>query len=168
MTVLFEDVENVLAGKDIQITVPDYVLSSDLLYADDTVLIGNDTHTVQILLNTLVECGYAYGLEINWKKKQSLNLRILSILYDPHVFLSRALRKLFIWNLLSESMRSTLAKLYGELEKHAKYLINLRESRSTPILANSASNIFMKPVCSQQAIIQLRRHMLQGRRSQEA
>ena len=84
--VLFEDVENVLASKDIQITVPDYVLSSDLLYADDTVMIGNDTHTVQILLNTLVECGYAYGLEMNWKKVQSLNRRTLGILYDPHGF----------------------------------------------------------------------------------
>ena len=65
MSVLLTDSENSLMNQGLQVDIPDYVLNFDILDADDTVLIGRDTKQVQILLNTIEQCGYTYGLEMN-------------------------------------------------------------------------------------------------------
>ena len=44
---------------------PAFVVCSDLLYADDTILLGNDPHRVQAHLRILIDECKRYGLELN-------------------------------------------------------------------------------------------------------
>ena len=41
---------------------------TELMYADDTLLVGSDAQTVEKQLACIVELGEAYGLEMNWQK----------------------------------------------------------------------------------------------------
>ena len=47
---------------------PAFVISPDLLYADDTIILGNDAHRVQAHFSILVDEGRKYGLELNAAK----------------------------------------------------------------------------------------------------
>jgi len=66
MTVILEDVHRQLRDKH-GLEVP---LSrvSELLYADDTLLLGTHGHEVEKQLQCIIEVGQEYGLEMNWKK----------------------------------------------------------------------------------------------------
>ena len=57
-----------------QLREPSYIVCSDLLYADDTMLISSSTVKLQAHLNLLVDEGRAYGLELNWSKTLALNI----------------------------------------------------------------------------------------------
>ena len=55
--------------------LPQYVLTSDLLYADDTVLIGTDAAVLQRHMHLISAVGQAYGLELNVDKTVLLRIR---------------------------------------------------------------------------------------------
>ena len=48
---------------------PGYVVSRDVLYADDTLFVSQQQSNVQKMLNAIVEEGRKYGLELNWGKQ---------------------------------------------------------------------------------------------------
>ena len=63
----------------------------DLLYADDTLLIGGSEHFLQIYLDIIVANGQKYGLEMNWQKVEVLcaaenseikNLRLETLVFQ--------------------------------------------------------------------------------------
>ena len=47
---------------------PEFVVTRDVLYADDTLLASQHPENLQRLLNAIVEEGKKYGLELNWDK----------------------------------------------------------------------------------------------------
>ena len=48
---------------------------SELIYADDTLLLGKDAEMVEKYLACVVEVGLEAGLEVNWKKVELLNMK---------------------------------------------------------------------------------------------
>eukprot|EP00973_Karenia_brevis_P020673 2839394-Karenia_brevis.AAC.1 len=63
---------------------PDYVVSKDILYADDTVLLGNETWKLQAFLDCIVDYDHRYGLHINWDKTSVININCDSMLFDTN------------------------------------------------------------------------------------
>ena len=53
---------------------PEYIVTRDMLYADDTLLASSSADNLQSILSTIVEEGARYGLELNWSK--TLQMRI--------------------------------------------------------------------------------------------
>ena len=47
---------------------PDFIVTHDVLYADDTLLASSSAANMQRLVNAVVQEGAPYGLEINWSK----------------------------------------------------------------------------------------------------
>ena len=47
---------------------------NDLLYADDTLLVGRQSATISKYLACVVEVGREHGLDMNWKKVELLNI----------------------------------------------------------------------------------------------
>ena len=63
-TVLMHDVyANVILDDE-----PEYLVTKDILYADDTLLASSSSANMERLVNAIVQEGAAYGLEINWDK----------------------------------------------------------------------------------------------------
>ena len=51
-----------------------YVVSNEVLYADDTVLLSSSLNNCQMLLDAVVSEGEKYGLELNWTKTYQMNV----------------------------------------------------------------------------------------------
>ena len=79
MSVVLQDARGRLENTH-GIELPEESLS-ELLYADDTLLLGTNTQAVQKYLDCIVEVGLEYGLEMNWGKVECLASRC-----DPHLF----------------------------------------------------------------------------------
>ena len=47
---------------------PEFIVTNDFLYADDTLLASSSAANMQRLVNAIVQEGAPYGLEINWSK----------------------------------------------------------------------------------------------------
>ncbi len=69
-SVMLHDIYNrVQLGKE-----TDYVVTRDVLCADDTLLLSCDPSNLQALLNAVVEEGAKYGLELNWRKTYQMGV----------------------------------------------------------------------------------------------
>ena len=53
---------------------PAYVVTRDILYADDTLLASHSKNNVQSMLNAIVLEGQKYGLELNWDKTLQMHI----------------------------------------------------------------------------------------------
>ena len=62
---------------------PAFVVNSELLYADDTVLMSSSQNNLQQLVNAVSSEGAAYGLEINWDKTFQMSVCTGSIVHRP-------------------------------------------------------------------------------------
>ena len=60
-----------------------YVTTNEILYADDTLLLSSKSSNLQTLLNTVVEEGAKYGLEINWKKTNQMGISAPAVITRP-------------------------------------------------------------------------------------
>ena len=56
-SVMFFDVDGRMVGLHSDIQEPDYLACSDILYADDTMLLSSDSGKLQALLNTVIDEG---------------------------------------------------------------------------------------------------------------
>ena len=68
MTVMLEDVGDSMANTFQDAGCRDYIVSRDLLYADDTLLADTDSSVLQRLVETVAAFGSEYGLELHWGK----------------------------------------------------------------------------------------------------
>ena len=82
MSVLFQDVEADMYARGIQINNEAFLVSKEILYADDTVIIGNNSQQIQEYLMAIVTCGKYYGLDLNWNKTQVMNINDEADFYD--------------------------------------------------------------------------------------
>ena len=53
---------------------PEYIVTRDMLYADDTLLASSSADNLQIILSSIVEEGARYGLELNWSKTVQMRI----------------------------------------------------------------------------------------------
>ena len=58
-------------------------MTTDLLYADDTVLFSSCPLRLQAHLDILVEEGKKYGLELNWDKTMVIKVHSTGSLHTP-------------------------------------------------------------------------------------
>jgi hypothetical protein len=68
MSVLISDVRDKKHAHNTWTRKP-YVVTEELLYADDTRLIASDPHELQLHFDLVAEEGRKYGLELNMKKR---------------------------------------------------------------------------------------------------
>ena len=62
---------------------PEFVVTRDILYADDTLLMSSSTGNLQKLLDAIVAEGLLYGLEMNWAKTQQLRVSTQACVVRP-------------------------------------------------------------------------------------
>ena len=62
---------------------PEYVVTRDVLYADDTLLVSRHQTNLQAMLNAIVEEGQRYGLELNWSKTFQLQVSTCKKITKP-------------------------------------------------------------------------------------
>ena len=82
-SVMFYDVDNRMAGLHAAVREPDYLACSDLLYADDTMLLSSDSGKLQTLLNTVIDEGARYGLDLNLDKTVCMRVHNTGALRSP-------------------------------------------------------------------------------------
>ena len=71
MTVLLHD-----AGQGLERNhVPPYIVTPEVVYADDTMLLGSDPVAIQVLLDRVAAAGVEYGLHLNVSKTVLLRIR---------------------------------------------------------------------------------------------
>ena len=73
MTTLLSDAHKCLQNQ-IGEAVREHVIS-ELVYADDTLLVGSNPGTVETLMQCVEKCGEHYGLKLNWQKVEMLRVR---------------------------------------------------------------------------------------------
>ena len=75
MSVLMSDVyDDLWKLHGISLDAP--LLINDLLYADDTLLVGNKTQTLEKFMIVIAYLGKQYGLELNWKKVEAMSSKV--------------------------------------------------------------------------------------------
>ena len=57
---------------------PAFIVTRELLYADDTLLASSSEKNLQTLLNAVCEEGLKYGLELHWGKTFQMSVRHFS------------------------------------------------------------------------------------------
>ena len=80
---MFFDVDKHMEELTAAIQEPPFIVATDLLYADDTILVSSSTHKLQSLLNAVIEEGAAYGLELNWDKTLVMQIKHNGCIFDP-------------------------------------------------------------------------------------
>ena len=80
-TVLLADVDHRLALCGPFTKEPEFVVCPDVLYADDTILIGSDVRRVQLHLRIVIDEGRRYGLELNASKTVMLQVNHTGSIY---------------------------------------------------------------------------------------
>ena len=78
-SVMFHDIYNQIHLEP----EPEFVVTRDLLYADDTLLVSSSRANLQLLLNSVVSEGAKYGLELNWTKTFQMTICTTSIISRP-------------------------------------------------------------------------------------
>ena len=78
-SVMFEDMYSQI---HLDIDAP-YVVSNEVLYADDTVLLSSSLNNCQMLLDAVVSEGEKYGLELNWTKTYQMNVNSNASVFRP-------------------------------------------------------------------------------------
>ena len=71
MTVLITDAKNKLESQGVRLSTN--VLSNELLYADDTLIVDTDRDNVQQYMEAIADAGSNYGLSFNWGKLEILS-----------------------------------------------------------------------------------------------
>ncbi|CAE8613094.1 unnamed protein product [Polarella glacialis] len=100
---MLRDVDLQLAGVP-HIQEPDYVVTPDVLYADDTVLVSAHANRLQQHLDLLVSEGKAYGLELNWGKTVCMNINHSGRIRSPDgVFLKHVQQAVYLGGLITSS-----------------------------------------------------------------
>ena len=96
----------------------DYVVTRDLLHADDTLLTEVDAEILQAHLDTIVEIGSQYGLELHWGKTCVLNVRHDGQISGPDGALKQEAEAIYLGGLLSADGKATreLTRRIGEAE----------------------------------------------------
>ena len=61
MTIVLQDV----MGRRGRVSEKGYIVSSDIVYADDTMIVGSSPSAVQAHLDPVIATGRSYGLELN-------------------------------------------------------------------------------------------------------
>ena len=82
-TVLLHDVDSRLRREAAIVQEPAYIVCSDILYADDTLLVSSRTDKLQRHLDTVLDEGKKYSLELNWDNTYAMNVHCEGAIHDP-------------------------------------------------------------------------------------
>ena len=83
MTTMFQDIDIEIQNFIGEDNTPEYIASRDILYADDTILVGSPRDQMQYYIDTVVRCARNYGLELNWSKTKLLRIRADGLILTP-------------------------------------------------------------------------------------
>ena len=72
MTVLMADAKLKLQARDVNLSAE--VVTNELLYADDTLLVETDGGNIQSYMQAVSEAGQNYGLSFNWSKLEVMSM----------------------------------------------------------------------------------------------
>ena len=124
-TVLQHDVDQRMREALPHTAEPDYIVCSDVLYADDTMLVSSSALRLQLHMDTLVDEGQRYGLELNWSKTVAMRInhegQLVQPSGEPVRFVAQAV---YLGGLLSTttSAKSEVTRRIGEAKGTFKAL----------------------------------------------
>eukprot|EP00959_Pyramimonas_sp_CCMP1952_P184615 3860059-Pyramimonas_sp.AAC.1 len=81
-TVMFYDADQIYNEMAVDWQEPDYIACSDILYADDTMLVSANEFKLQVLLDLTIEIGSQCGLDLNWNKTVVMQINNTGMVYD--------------------------------------------------------------------------------------
>jgi hypothetical protein len=81
MTMLMHDAKHDLAQRGSG--VPDDLFATELLYADDTLIVDVDSSRAELFMNCIGRAGSHYGLSFNWRKLEVLPVRCEAKICKP-------------------------------------------------------------------------------------
>ena len=82
-TVLLADVDTRLSMLGPVTGEPEFMVCTDILYADDTLLLGNDVRRLQAHYFAIIEEGRKYGLELNVAKTVMMKVNHTGGIFHP-------------------------------------------------------------------------------------
>ena len=112
---------------------PDYVVTRDILYADDTLFVSRHQSNLQAMLNAIVEEGRKYGLELNWGKTIQMKISTCTKVTRPDGSDIKTMRDaVYLGGLVTCDGKATteVSRRLGEAAKTFKQL-DKRWSRSS-------------------------------------
>ena len=83
MTVLLDDAESKFLTELGDATLPPHIISRDLLYADDTLIVESDAGRAERFMHIIADCGAEYGLALNWQKVKLLRINHPGVVRAP-------------------------------------------------------------------------------------
>ena len=107
---------------------PGYVVTRDVLYADDTLLVSQHQSNLQNMLNAIIEEGRNYGLELNWGKTVQMQISTNQKVTTPSGSEIKTVRDaVYLGGLLTCDGRASaeLCRRLGEASKLFKQLNKL-------------------------------------------
>ena len=122
---MFFDIDSKMRDRGDNIEEPPYVVCSDLLYADDTMLVSSNTEKLQALLDYVIGEGARYGLELNWGKTVGIGIHHNGVVSDPSGTPVRMVDKVvYLGGLLTSDMsaKPELSRRIGEAKAIFKAL----------------------------------------------
>ena len=111
-----------------------YVVTRDLLYADDTLLAETDATVLQFHLDRMVQIGGQYGLELHWGKTCVLNIRHPDQIMGPEGPLKEEAEAVYLGGLISADGCPTreLTRRIGEAEGTFQKLMRVWRHSNIP------------------------------------
>ena len=82
MTVLMHDARGTLMN-EYSFSAAERLLVSELVYADDTLIVDTDECFVQEFMSCIGEAGNEYGLNFNWSKLEAMPVRTTATIRKP-------------------------------------------------------------------------------------
>ena len=87
---------------------PAYIVTREVLYADDTLLVSSSSGNLQQLLDAIVQEGLKYGLELNWEKTLQMQVSSGARAVRPNGASIQSVKEaVYLGGLLSSEGRAT-------------------------------------------------------------
>ena len=163
-TVLLHDVDGRMKVQGRGHAEPEYIVSEDVLYADDTLLVSSNAAKLQRRLDTVVDEGKRYGLELNWGKTVLMKVGMAVATSKDHLASRCKLSsKQSIWAVCSPARprrnlkspedwekRLALSKLWRKVGRMQTYSAGARLRYTWPVLCPSCCAISTRRGCCRQ------------------
>ena len=82
-SVMFSDIDDRMYNLHIDVQEPTFLVCTDLLCADDTMLASSCPVKLQTLLDAVIDEGARYGLELNWGKTVAVRTNNNGVVRTP-------------------------------------------------------------------------------------
>jgi len=123
MSILLHDANELLKRDNVVLEEAD---CNELVYADDTLLLGSNTEHLQLYMDYIAQVGKEYGLALNWKKVEQMNINCQNMhIHDAlgdHITVKQSIRYLGAQLHANGQLEAEIAQKIGLASQEFKVL----------------------------------------------